>query len=361
MTGPGLPSARDDIAALSGYFSPQLDVPVRLNTNESPVPPPDEFVEEWCDALRTIPLNRYPDRRAGELRAALADRLGVRAEQVFCGNGSNEVLQSLLLAYGGAGRRAVTFEPTYALHSHIATITGTEVVAGKRRADFSVDPDAAATFVEEQRPSVIFLCSPNNPTGTLDPPGLVGRLRGAAPGALVVVDEAYGEFAQRSEIPNVTDDAAVVVVRTYSKVWSLAALRLGFCVAPAPVVRNLDAVALPYNLSAATQAAGLLALRHGDEMAERVAILCGERDRLVRTLRDLGSLTVYDSGANFLLIRPDVDAHSLWERLLGHGVLVRDFTSRPGLDGTLRITVGTPDENDALLAALPVAIEEVAA
>lgn len=361
MTGSGLPAPRDDIAALSGYFSPQADVPVRLNTNESPVPPPEEFVREWCDALRDVPLHRYPDRGAGALRAALADRLGVRAEQVFCGNGSNEVLQALLLAYGGAGRRAAIFEPTYALHSHIAMITGTEVVAGGRRADFSIDPDGAAAFVEAQRPSLIFLCSPNNPTGTVDPPGLVARLRQAAPGALVVVDEAYGEFADRSAIVDVADDIPLVVVRTYSKVWSLAALRLGFCAAPAPVVENLDKVVLPYNLSAATQVAGLLALRHSAEMEQRVAMLRGERDRVVGALRDLGSMTVYDSGANFILVRPDVDAHSLWERLLARGVLIRDFTRRPGLGGTLRITVGTPDENDALLAALSAAIEEVAA
>src|SRR6266536_5801483 len=188
---------RDDLRALEGYHSPQLDVPVRLNTNESPYSPPPEFVDAWLEALRAAPLNRYPDRDARALRAALADHVGQPVERLFCANGSNEVLQTVLLTFGGAGRTAAVFEPTYALHSHIARITGTAVVVGERTADFTVDAAAARALLVERRPALVFLCSPNNPTGTVEPTATIESIVDATEG-LVVVDEAYGEFADRS-------------------------------------------------------------------------------------------------------------------------------------------------------------------
>ncbi len=361
--GGGFPSPRPGLSELVGYHSPQLDVPVRLNTNESPYPPPAAFVDAWLAALRGLPLHRYPDRAATSLRAGLGASVGVPIERVFCANGSNEVLQTLLLAYGGAGRRALVFEPTYALHGHIARITMTEVVAAARGDGFRIDPDAAAAAVVADEPAVVFLCSPNNPTGTVDDPAVLDAVLGAARSvsALVVVDEAYGEFAHESAVGRVEDEVPLVVVRTYSKVWSLAALRLGFCVAPAPVVAELEKVVLPYHLSAATQTAGLVALRFATQMAERVEALRRERERLETELAARGGVEVFPSGANFVLVRPVADAHAVWERLVAHGVLVRDFSARPGLEGCLRITVGTVEENDALLAAWATAIEEVAA
>lgn len=359
--GAGLPSPRPGLSQLENYFSPQLDVPVRLNTNESPYPPPTAFVDAWLAALRSLPLHRYPDRSATDLRARLGSSVGAPTEQVFCANGSNEVLQTLLLAYGGAGRRALVFEPTYALHGHIARITMTDVVSAGRTAEFRVDPASAATTIEAERPAVVFLCSPNNPTGTVDESAVLEAVLHAAGtvAALVVVDEAYGEFARESAAELVADDVPLAVVRTYSKVWSLAALRLGFCVAPAPVVAELHKVVLPYHLSAATQTAGLTALRFATEMAERVDALRRERDRLVAGLEDRPGLEVFPSGANFVLVRTDANAHAVWERLLAHGVLVRDLSARPGLEACLRITVGTVEENDALLAAMTSALEEV--
>jgi histidinol-phosphate aminotransferase len=351
---------RDGLRELTGYHSPQLDVSVRLNTNESPYPPPPGFVSAWLDALGAVPLNRYPDRAARDLRTALARHLGQPVERLFCANGSNEVLQTLLLTYGGAGRRAAVFEPTYALHSHIARITGTEVVVGERREDFAIDPSAAAQLVQDAQPSVVFACSPNNPTGTVEPSSTVEALLGATAG-LVVVDEAYGEFAEDSAMRLVRDDGRLVVVRTYSKVWSMAALRLGFCLAPPAVVEELEKVVLPYHLAVPTQLAGILALRFGGEMEARVELLVRERRRLVEALRAFESLTVYPSGANFVLVRMAGDAHGLWERLVDRGVLVRDFSSWPRLEGCLRVTVGTPDENDAFVAALRGALQEVAA
>jgi histidinol-phosphate aminotransferase len=343
---------RDDLRALEGYHSPQLDVAVRLNTNESPFTPPPEFVERWVGELRDAPLNRYPDRAARDLRDALGKHLGQPTERLFCANGSNEVLQTLLLTYGGPGRRAAMFEPTYALHSHIARITGTEVVVGERRADFSVDPDVARALIEEHAPTIVFVCSPNNPTGTVEPSATIEALLAVEGEHLVVVDEAYGEFAPWSALELVHDDRPLVVVRTYSKVWSMAALRLGFAVAPGWVVDELEKVVLPYHLAAATQIAGRLALDLGEEMDDRVARLVRERERMAGELAATNGVTVYPSGANFLLFRPAGDGHECWQRMVDRGVLVRDFSRWPRLEGCLRVTVGTPDENDVFLDAL---------
>jgi len=356
-----LPQPRDDLVELSGYHSPQLDVQVRLNTNESPYPPPPAFLDAWVDAQRAIPLHRYPDRTATDLRRAMGATLGRSPEQVFCANGSNEVLQTVLLTYGGAGRRVAVFEPTYALHSHIARITGTTVVVGDRADDFSVSPTEAGILIAAERPSVVMLCSPNNPTGTTSPRATVEALLSSVidhgPG-LLVVDEAYGEFADWSALELVADDVPLVVVRTYSKVWSLAAVRLGFAVGPAAVVAELEKVVLPYHLSAPTQLAGLTALRFDVEMRSRVETLVAERERLVQELRQLPGLTIYPSGANFVLVRADGDGGALWERLVADGVLIRDFSQWPRLDNCLRITVGTPDEDDRMLAALRGALDE---
>jgi histidinol-phosphate aminotransferase len=351
---------RDDLVELEGYHSPQLDVTIRLNTNESPYPPPPAFVRAWLGALGDVPLNRYPDRAARDLRTALGRHLDQPAERLFCANGSNEVLQTILLTYGGQGRRALVFEPTYALHAHIARITGTEIVTGDRGDGFTIDVDSARRLVERHRPAIVLLCSPNNPTGTLDDPGLAGALADAGDG-LVVIDEAYGEFADHSAVSAVRDDGRIVVVRTYSKVWSLAALRLGFCVAPPWVVSELEKVVLPYHLAAPTQLAGLVALRFGAEMDTRVERLRAERERMATALQSVDGISVFPSGANFLLLKAPGDGHGLWRRLVDRGVLVRDFSRWPRLDDCLRVTVGTPAENDAFLAALREALEEVPA
>lgn len=351
---------RDDLRALEGYHSPQLDVDVRLNTNESPYPPPDGFVERWLEELRVTPLNRYPDRGARELRAALGGRLDQPAERLFCANGSNEVLQTLLLSYGGSGRRALVFEPTYALHDHIARITGTEIVVGGRRDDFSIDVDDARALIAEHRPTIVFACSPNNPTGTVEDPDTIAVLLDATDG-LLVIDEAYGEFAPHTALDHVADDGRLVVVRTYSKVWSMAALRLGFAVAPPWVVAQLEQVVLPYHLPAATQIAGRLALDYAEEMQDRVGRLIAERERVFAALADVDAVTAFPSGANFVLFRTKGSGHALWRALVQRGVLVRDCSSWPRLEGCLRLTIGTPEENDAFLAALRASVEEVAA
>jgi histidinol-phosphate aminotransferase len=354
---------RDHQRTLEGYHSPQVSVDVRLNTNESPYEPPAAFVERLGAAIGDVAWHRYPDRAAEALRAALGGFLGQPVGRLLCANGSNEILQTLLLTYGGAGRCAAIFEPTYALHAHIAEITGTGIVVGPRNADFTVDVDAALALIERDHPSLVFLCSPNNPTGTVEPRATVERLLAAvaAVGGLLIVDEAYGEFAPWSALELVSEDQPLVVVRTYSKVWSLAAVRLGFAVGPEWVVAELDKVLLPYALSVPTQLAGTIALDFHAEMEQRVASLVEERGRVFVALSEYAELTVVPSGANFLLVRVNGDAHELWSRLLERGVLVRDFSSRPGVEGCFRVTIGSPHENDQFLAALKAALPEVIA
>ena len=346
----GRPGLRDDLTELRGYHSPQIDVSVRLNTNESPYPPPEGFVEAFGAAVAAVSSNRYPDRGAGRLRAALGRFLDQPAERIFCANGSNEVLQTILLAYGGPGRRAAVFEPSYVLHAHIANITGTGVVTGERGPDFTLDPAGASAFVAAEAPDVVFLTTPNNPTGTVEPRATVEALLDAAPG-LVVVDEAYADFAPWSALELVGEGTPLVVVRTYSKVWSMAAFRLGFCVAPADLVADLDKVVLPYHLSVPTQVAGTVALSFVDEMRARVEAIVAERERLTGALDAMDGVEVFPSGANFVLVRV-AGAHAVWQALLDKDVLVRDFSRRPRLDDCLRVTVGRPEENDAFLTAL---------
>ena len=344
------PRLRGDLSELTGYHSPQVEVSVRLNTNESPYPPPEGFIDAFQEAVAATAFNRYPDRSAAELRSALARFLGRPPDRIFCANGSNEVLQTLLLAYGGPGRRAAVFEPSYVLHAHIANITGTGVVTGERGANFALDAADAAAFVADEAPEVVFLTTPNNPTGTVEPRATVEALLEAAPG-LVVVDEAYADFAPWSAIELVAAGTPLVVVRTYSKVWSMAAFRLGFCVAPPEVVADLEKVVLPYHLSVPTQVAGTVALRFVDEMRARVEAIVAERERLTAALGDLDGVEAYPSGANFVLFRTR-DGHQVWQGLLDKDVLVRDFSRWPRLDDCLRVTVGRPEENDAFLTAL---------
>ena len=346
-----LVTVRDDLRALEGYHSPQVDVRVRLNTNEAPVPPPAAWRDAYAAEVSRIEWHRYPDRAADELRAAIAASHGVPASQVFAANGSNEVLQVLLLAYAGAGRTVATFEPTYQLHGHIARLTGAAVAEGERNDDFSLDLDEVRRVLTAASPTVTFLCSPNNPTGVVEPETVVREVLGLAPG-LLVVDEAYGQFAPWSALELVGDDRPLVVTRTFSKTWSMAAARLGYLVGPTWLVEELDKVVLPYHLDAAKQIAGRLALRFAGEMDDRVARIVAERERVSAALGTM-AVRVWPSGANFVLFRPTGrSGQQVWQGLLDRSVLVRNCSSWPRLHGCLRVTVGTPEENDAFLMAL---------
>ena len=354
-----IPSIRPDLQLSAGYHSPQVEAEVRLNTNESPFPPPEKWSEELLVALGHVAFNRYPDRPATALRTAIAGLHGVAPEEVFCANGSNEVLQCLLLAYGGPGRSAGVFEPTYALDSHISRLTGTRVIEGHRTEDFRIDPAVAASLLAREQPDITFLCSPNNPTGRVEPQPTVEAVLAAAPG-LVIVDEAYGQFASWSALslraPTHPRQApahpGLVVTRTFSKTWAMAGARLGYLVADPAVVSACEAVVLPYHLSAQTQLAGLLALHYVDEMEARVALIAEERGRVAAALGDL-PVESWPSEANFILFRPLAPQWGQGlarpARPLGAHPQLRQL-GRPG--GCLRVTIGRPDENDRFLTAL---------
>lgn len=342
---------RSTVVAMTNYHSPQVDVPVRLNTNESPFPPPREWVDSLAGIAAGIAWNRYPDRGAEALRAAIAGRHSLEPGNVLVGNGSNEVIQMILLAYGGEGRTVATYEPTYQMYGQIARVTGAEVVAGERRADYTLDALEIERVTARHSPAVTFLANPNNPTGIVEPEENVRALLGCTSG-LVVVDEAYAEFSDWSATALLGEDTPLVVTRTFSKTLSLAGLRVGYVLGPRSVIDALAVVALPYHLDAFKQAATLAALGYTAEMTERVGFIRAERDRLGTALSGL-RCRVWPSGSNFVLFRPEqVPAAEMWQGLLERGILVRDCSGWPMLAGCLRVTVGTRPENDAFLAAV---------
>ncbi|MFJ2574925.1 histidinol-phosphate transaminase [Streptomyces halstedii] len=350
---------RDELRGRSPYGAPQLDVPVRLNTNENPYPLPDALVDRIAERVREAArgLNRYPDRDAVQLRTELARYLTraaghpVGPEHVWAANGSNEVLQQLLQTFGGPGRTAIGFEPSYSMHALIARGTGTGWISGPRHEDFTIDVEAAKKAVAEHRPDVVFITSPNNPTGTAVDADTVVELYDAAQAAalsMVVVDEAYGEFSHRpSLLPLIEGRRHLVVSRTMSKAFGAAGLRLGYLAADPAVVDAVQLVRLPYHLSSVTQATALAALEHTDTLLGYVDRLKSERDRLVDRLRALG-FDVTDSDANFVQFGRFADSHTAWQHILDRGVLVRDN----GVPGWLRVSAGTPEENDAFLDAV---------
>ena len=346
---------REDLRGASPYGAPQLDVPVRLNTNENPYPPPPALVAEVVAEVEraACELHRYPDRDAVALRsdlaAYLAGRTGVplTAANLWAANGSNEVLQQLLQAFGGPGRSALGFVPSYSMHPIISAGTRTAWVPAPRRADFSLDVPRAVAAVREHRPDVLFVTSPNNPTGAAVPLGDLRAVLAAAPG-IVVVDEAYGEFSHQSSAVGLLAEfpGTLAVCRTMSKAFAFAGGRLGYLAAAPAVVDALLLVRLPYHLSVLTQAAARAALRHAGATLDSVATLVAERGRVSAALRELGA-EVVPSDANFVLFGRFGDESAAWRRYLDHGVLIRDV----GIEGHLRVTVGTPAENDAFLAA----------
>lgn len=353
---------RDELRGKSPYGAPQLDVPVRLNTNENPYPLPEPLVERIAERVREAArdLNRYPDRDAVELRTELArylTRTGgheVTRAHVWAANGSNEVIQQLLQTFGGPGRTAIGFEPSYSMHGLIARGTGTGWISGPRREDFGIDPEAAARAIAENAPDVVFITTPNNPTGNAVSAETVVALYDAAQAAkpsIVVVDEAYVEFSHgASLLPLLEGRPHLVVSRTMSKAFGAAGLRLGYLAADPAVVDAVQLVRLPYHLSAVTQATALAALEHTDTLLGYVEQLKAERDRLVTELRAIG-FEVTASDANFVQFgrfEGPGATHAAWQRILDRGVLVRDN----GVPGWLRVSAGTPAENDAFLDAV---------
>ncbi|MGH3359056.1 MAG: histidinol-phosphate transaminase [Nocardioidaceae bacterium] len=344
---------REELRPCEPYGAPQLDVPVRLNTNENPYGPSAEAVADIASAVADAAgeLNRYPDREATALRQALAGYLGhgLDGARVWAANGSNEVMQQILQAFGGPGRTALSFAPTYSMYPEYARNTHTRWVTGTRDDDFAVDPERAQALIAAERPDVVLLTSPNNPTGTALPLETVRTVCEAAPG-VVVVDEAYAEF-RRDGTPTALElldtNPTLLVTRTMSKAFALAGGRIGYVAAAAEMIDALRVVRLPYHLSAVSQAVACAAIRHRAELLARVDELRATRDTLSERLRGLG-LDVADSDANFILFGRFDDRHAVWQGLLDRGVLIRET----GPDGWLRVSVGTPAETDTFYDAL---------
>ncbi|RZS82890.1 histidinol phosphate aminotransferase [Motilibacter rhizosphaerae] len=352
---------RPDLRGRTAYGAPQIDVPVRLNTNENPHPPSAALVADLAASVAAAAeqLNRYPDRDAvalrGELAAYLSSATGVPldASRVWAANGSNEVIQQLLQAFGGPGRTALGFGPTYSMYPLYCVGTGTGWVdADVRDERFGLDVDRAVAAVQEADPDVVFLCSPNNPTGTAVPPDAVERLYAATRGILVV-DEAYAEFGGATSAAVLLEGRPrLVVCRTMSKAFAFAGGRLGYLAAAPEVVDALQLVRLPYHLSVVAQEAARAALRHADETLASVAAVREQRERIVEVLRARG-LDAVDSDSNFVLFGRFADSGKVWQALLDRGVLVRDV----GLPGWLRVTAGTTDETTTFLDALAAALD----
>ena len=350
------PLVRDDLRSMEGYHSPQVNVEVRLNTNEAPFPPPDEFQKAFINEVTKVDWNRYPDRLAQSLREDLAALHQVQPEQVFVANGSNEVLQTICLTFGGHGRTALTFEPTYAMYGQIARTTQCRVAEVQRDEAFRVSLDVLERGIETENPDLMFLCSPNNPTGTPESSAVIEAAL-ALSSAAVVVDEAYGQFADFTALDMFgSHDASesLIVTRTFSKTWSMAGVRLGYCIAPSWMLDEFQKVVLPYHLDSVKQIAGQVALRFQDQMEQRVTQIADERKRVSESLT-LMELDVWPSQANFILFRTtpcDLSGNEVWKRLLDRSVLVRNCSTWPGLDDCLRVTLGTEQENTIFLEAL---------
>ncbi len=363
MTGEVWPPLRPELRGIEPYGAPQLDVPVRLNVNENPYGPGPDIAAELARSVAeaAAELNRYPDREFTDLRSALADYLGhdITAEGVWAANGSNEVMLHLLQAFGGPGRVALSFAPTYSMYPEYARDTHTGWVAGHREHDFGLDLDHARALVAEHRPAVVLLPSPNNPTGTALPPEAVTALcEAVGDTGLVVVDEAYAEFRRRgtpTALELLGEHRNLVVTRTMSKAFALAGARVGYLAADPAITRALRVVRLPYHLSAVTQAVALAALRHAPALLATVDALRTERDRTVEWLRDQG-LRVADTDANFALFGTFPDRHAVWQGLLDQGVLIRET----GPDGWLRVSIGTPEEMSAFRRALTEVLPQAA-
>ncbi|MET0989471.1 MAG: histidinol-phosphate transaminase [Glaciihabitans sp.] len=344
---------RDDLRGLTPYGAPQTTVPIALNVNENTHPIPEDVARSIVESLAAavLKVNRYPDREFTELRDSLASYLGhgLTRDNIWAANGSNEVLQQILQAFGGPGRSVLGFPPTYSMHSIIAAGTGTRWIEGERADEFVITPDIAVRWVEQTRPDIVFFCSPNNPTGTPLSLETIAAAYDATDG-MVVVDEAYAEFAPVGEPTALTlleGRERLIVSRTMSKAFAFAGARVGYMASDPAVTDAIRLVRLPYHLSALTQAAATAALAHTPEMLAMVDDIRAQRDRLLEELPKLG-YTVHDSWSNFVLFGGVAEPHAVFERLLAEGIIIRDLA----IPNHLRVTAGTEAETTAFLEAL---------
>lgn len=349
---------RAELLGLKPYGAPQIDVPIKLNTNENPFSPPAELVAAIALEVAAVSssLNRYPDRDAVELRTNLAEYLSVeasvklQANQVWAANGSNEIMLQILQAFGGPDRTALTFSPTYSMYEEYARDTATNFVSVNRKPDFSLDTNLVAAALTEHKPSVVFFASPNNPTGTSMDLKIIEHVLANFPDTVVVVDEAYAEFRRVGVASAVTllhSSENLVVTRTMSKAFAFAGVRLGYLAASPALIEHLMLVRLPYHLSTVTQIVAKTALRFAKELQADLDVIRQERDDLVNWFAQNG-YEAAESDANFVLFGKFADRHAVWQALVERGILIREV----GPAGWLRVTIGTPDEMQSFKTAL---------
>ena len=357
MSWPTWLPLRQILRPMSAYGAPQVPARASLNTNENPYPPSLVLQQAITDAIAKVAgdLNRYPDRDATVLRASLANYINEQSgtkfseENVWAANGSNEIIQSIFLAFGAGS--VLGFTPSYSMHPLIAKVAGSTWIDGKRNADFSLNTSDAVAQILENKPSLTFITTPNNPTGGAVTIEAVQALSDACKtvGGLLVVDEAYAEFSQeKSAVTLIANNPHIVVIRTMSKAFAFAGARVGYLVSDAAVKDAMMIVRLPYHLSALTQAAAQVAINHRAELLSGVSTLITSRGAVVQAIHDMG-LTTIPSSANFVLFTGfEQESAQLWAALLEKGVLIRDV----GLSGYLRVTIGNEAENELFISSL---------
>jgi histidinol-phosphate aminotransferase len=339
---------RANIKSIRPYQLPKVKIKVRLSSNENPYPLPSEIIAEFLAEAEKLALNRYPDPEVYELRSEIGSSFGFSGENILLGNGSNELIMALFLAYGGPDRNYLHLPPTYGIYKLVAQITNTRISEVYRSVeDFSLTPILGEILTAQT--NLLFICNPNNPTGNLTNVSLVEKIARETD-SLIVVDEAYGEFGQKSAISLVREYPNIVVLKTFSKAFSLAGLRIGFLIASSPIIKTLEKVKLPYNVNALSQCMACLVWRNQARLKSSVELIVKERERLYKALKELDGLKVYPSEANFILFKVKGKGQTVWEKLVERGILIRNFSSTPALKDCLRVTIGTPEENNFFLA-----------
>ncbi len=349
--GKKTPPVRDDLKDLKPYEVPVRRVQVELDSNENPWNLPDDVLQDIQGALAGLAFNRYPDMGGSWLKQSIADGNQLLPGNIMLGNGSNEVILNLLLAFGGPGRTAMLFVPTYSMHAVLCRMAMTETISVPLTGGYAFDDDAAGDAVRRDKSNIVFINSPNNPTGNIVQLETIERICREGD-YLVVVDEAYGEFSGTTCLPLIKKYKNLAVVKTFSKAFRMAAARVGYVLADEAIIAGLEKVKLPYNLNAMSQTAAALVWKKKDTVLKAVGEIVTERERVFLALSELPGCTPFPSQANFILFRTERDANMVFDRLLKRGVQIRNFSSQPFLHNCLRVTIGTPQENDVFLEAL---------
>lgn len=343
-------ASRSVLAGVVPYDPKYLPAEVMISANENPRPVPPEVQDQITSAIAQVNLNRYPDPLANDLRTLIGEAWGYPKEYVLLGNGGDELLFNLALAWGGAGRTLLTTPPTFSVYAANAQLTETNVVAIPRREDFSLDEEAILERVSAGDIDYAIITNPNNPTGNSVDTAFLKQLLEATD-ALIMVDEAYGEFGGKSMIPYLDDHPNLIVLKTFSKAYSLAGVRLGYVMANPTIIQEFIKVRQPYSVDAVSQAIGTAVYQNRALLQPGIDNIIVERAKLIKALNGLPGIEVFPSDANFILIRIP-NAGQVWDDLYQRGILVRDFSKAPGLEDCLRITVGTEQENKRLIEAL---------